>query len=102
MLKFFWNGIKDNGGNLQRAHYSNGKLINSPAGTITIYSKEYSAFSAGIREAFKVHNDTDIITDYFEKDRIRVEPTHPLYNKVREALAAQEAHYAKRFAKKAA
>ena len=43
---FFWNGIKDaKGQELQRAHYSMGQLINLPAGTITIYARDYSTQS---------------------------------------------------------
>lgn len=94
MLKFFWNGIKDsdNGGKLQGCHYSDSQLINHPAGTLTIYGKRYRAFSAGVHAAFSVQNDTDTRTDYFENDRIRVLPTHPMYQTVLAALNAQKAH----------
>lgn len=96
MLKFFWNGIKDseaNNGKLQKASYSASQLINFPAGTITIYGKNFRQFSQGIGNAFTVKNDTDYQTDYFENDRIRVEPSHPLYSQVKAAYDAQEAHY---------
>lgn len=96
-LRFFWNGIKANGGRLQLCSYSQGALLNSPAGTITIYKRDYVRFSAEVREAFKVENDSDMMTDYFEQDRIRVTPDHPLYTAVKSAVAAREAHYAKRF-----
>lgn len=99
MLKFYWNGIKENGGKLQRAHYSRGGLANHPEGTITIYARDYGPFSAEVRQAFKVENDTDIMTDYFDKDTIRVEPAHPLYQQVKTAHDAQRAHSAKREAK---
>ncbi len=33
--------------------------------------------------------------DYFENDRIRVQPSHPLYAKVLTAAEAQKAHNAK-------
>jgi hypothetical protein len=95
-LKFKWNGIKASDGKLQRAFYSDGALLNSPAGTITIYGRDYKPFSAEVREAFKVENDSDGMTDYFETDRIRVTPAHPLYSQVQAALVAREAHYAKR------
>ena len=39
-LKFFWNGIKENSGKLQRCHYSGSQLISFPAGTITIYARD--------------------------------------------------------------
>ena len=95
-IQFFWNGIKVNGGKLQRCYYSDGALVNSPAGTITLYAKDYSGFSAEVAETFTVKNDSDSQTDYFEKDRARVEPSHPLYGQVWKALQLREAHYAKR------
>lgn len=97
---FFWNGIKDaKGGKLQRAHYSAGQLINYPAGTITIYGRDYTGFSAKVRECFAVQNDTDTQVDYFDNDSIRVIPTHPLYAAVKAAHDAQQARYSKRYAK---
>ena len=102
MLKFYWNGIKDNGGKLQTCHYSAGMLINHPAGTLTIYKREYSGFSAGIREAFAVSNDTDILTDYIVQDVVRVEPSHQLYGDVFKAYQAQEEHNAKQARKRTA
>lgn len=98
-LRFFWNGIKANGGKLQRAFLSIGGLANHPDGTITIYARDYSGFSAEVRAAFKVENNSDMMTDYFETDTIRVMPSHPLYAQVLEAVNAREAHYAKRAAK---
>lgn len=100
MLKFFWNGIKDNGGKLQGASYSQSQLINHPAGTITIYGKRYRGFSSGIHDAFSIENNTDTQTDYFENDRIRVEPSHPLYAQVKAAADAQAAHFDKVQAKR--
>lgn len=99
-LKFFYNGIKDNGGKLQTCFYSKGTLINYPVNTLTIYKKEYADFTAGIREAFTVQNDTEIETDYIVQDLIRVEPTHPLYAEVLEAYNKQEARRAAKMARK--
>jgi hypothetical protein len=97
-LRFFWNGIKAGDGKLQPCSYSGAELLHSPAGTITIYAKR--SFSAEVRQSFTVENDTDSMTDYFEHDRIRVRPNHPLYPQVKAALAAREAHYSKRFTKR--
>jgi len=94
-IRFFWNGLKIDKGNLQRASYSDGELRNFPAGTVTIYARSGVMFSAEVHAAFKVENDSDGMTDYFESDRIRVLPTHPLYQKVKEALADRNAHYSK-------
>lgn len=99
MLKFYWNGIKATDGKLNRCFFSNGALLHHPAGTITIYSKEYSHFHKEIYEAFEVENDSDMMTDYFEKDRIRVLPTHPLYQSVLCAMHLQEKHNEKRHVK---
>jgi hypothetical protein len=97
-LKFFYNGIKANGGKLQKAHFSKGNLVawamekyGFDSETITIYAREYTGFSAEVKEAFTVENDTDTMTDYFEKDRIRVKKDHPLYAQVLGAYDAQEA-----------
>ena len=101
-LKFFYNGIKENGGKLQPVSYSDGGLIGHPAGTLTIYARSYSDFSRGVYEAFRVQNDTDIMTDYFEHSRIRVEPNHPLYSQVLAACNAAKAKQAARHVKRMA
>lgn len=102
MLKFYYNGIKDSAAaKLQKCHYSYGGLINAPLGTITIYAKEYNRFNASVREMFEVKNDTDSMTDYFENDTIRVEPTHPLYGEVFIAYETQEQRYKARAKKRA-
>lgn len=98
---FHWNGIKDTkGAKLQKCWYSGGELLRHPAGTITIYARDYSHFSDKVRACFKVENDTDTMTDYFDNDRIRVIPSHPLYSRVKAAMQAQEAHRAQRAAKR--
>jgi hypothetical protein len=80
-LKFFWNGVKGSDGKLQRARFSEGPFLNHPAGTMTIYAKD-CRFSAEVRAAFAVENHSDSRSDYFENDRIRVRPSHPLYSAV--------------------
>ena len=99
-FKFFWNGIKVNGGELQKASFSDGRLIGFPEGTVTIYAKRYSGFSAEVWDAFDVRNDSDGMTDYFETDRIRVQPDHPLYAQVVAAVKASGEHHAKMQAKR--
>ena len=99
-FKFLWNGIKVNNGQLQKGHYTIGNLINAPAGAITIYASTYKGFSREVWEAFDVQNDSDSMTDYFETDRIRVKPDHPLYAEVLKAAQANEAHDAKLRAKR--
>lgn len=90
MLKLYYNGIKGTDGKLQKCMYSMGGYAKLPQGTITIYAKEYKRFSAEIREQFAVENNSDGMTDYFETDRIRVLPDHPLYPNVLAALQKRE------------
>jgi hypothetical protein len=93
-LKFFYNGIKGSDGKLQKCSYHDGELYHHPVGTITIYARGYVHFSQEVAEAFAVENNSDSQTDYFEKDTIRVAPTHPLYVVVKAALDKREAKYA--------
>lgn len=99
MLKFYWNGIKEDGGKLQTCTYHDGKLINYPEGTITIYKKDYNSFSKGVHAAFAVENDSDMQSDYCVTDTIRIIPAHPLYGVISSALAKKKAHDSKRWAK---
>ena len=95
-----WNGIKVDG-ELYRAHYSFGnytKASGIPQDTITIYAKDYTDFPK--IEGLTIINESDLMTDYFEKDRIRVMSNNPHYEAVKEAYIKQEEHYQKRFAKK--
>jgi hypothetical protein len=95
---FFWNGIKDQrGAKLQGAHYSMSKMRDLPEGTITIYARGYCGFSGKVSDCFSVQNDTDTQVDYFDKDRIRVIPAHPLYPAVKAAFDAQQARYASKY-----
>ena len=90
---FYYNGIKDKkGAPLQKAYYSDSPLRGYPEGTITIYARDYDRFSAAVRACFAVENHTDTQTDYFDNDRVRVIPSHPLYPQVREACDAMHAH----------
>ena len=60
-IKFYYNGLKINGGNLQRCFYSKGNYFESsgiPMESIKIYSKELR-FSKEIKEFFTVKNDSD-------------------------------------------
>jgi hypothetical protein len=95
---FYYNGIKEQkGAKLQKCHYSGGPYTTLPAGTITIYARNYARFSSMVADWFTVENGTDIQTDYFENDRIRVTPNHPLYPAVKAALDAQTARHEKRY-----
>ena len=93
MLKFVWNGIKEDG-KLHRAHYSKGYLKNQPEDTITIYARDYDDFPQD--PDLIVENNSDSMTDYFEKDRIRVTPSNKYYDEIHQAYLKQEAHNTKR------
>lgn len=92
MIKLYFNGIKEDGGKLQRCFYSDGQLFNFPAGTLTIYGRDYEHFSSGVRAAFAVQNDSDYQSDYVVQDHIRVTPDHPMYAEVKAALTASKHH----------
>lgn len=100
MLKFYWNGIKENGGTLQLVSYSMGNYTNKPENTIAVYARKYGRFGAGVREAFTVKNDSDAMTDYFESDRFYVTPDHPLYAEVLAAYNKCDSHRKKMFNKR--
>jgi len=90
MLKFKYNGIKLDG-KLYKGWYSKGnyrKDSNIPDGTITIYAKDYEDFPK--IEGLNIVNNSDSMIDYFEKDRIRVEPTNQYYLSVYKAWKKQE------------
>jgi hypothetical protein len=98
-LRFLWNGIKHNGGNLVKCHYSIGTLTKYPEGTITIYARDHR-FPAEMTRYFHVENNTDIQSDYFDDDKMRVCPNHPLHADIKTAFEAQEAHHSKRLQKR--
>lgn len=77
-IKFFYNGIKVNGGKLIRCFY----FTDSENDSVTISARDYADLP---RDMFKVKNDTDLYTDYFDSDSATVTPEHPLYKYVRAA-----------------
>ena len=91
-VKFFYNGMKVDGV-LYRAYYSTGPYNEAsklPVGTITLYAKDYSADFPEI-EGSTIENDSDIQTDYFETDRMRILPDSPFHAAAKAAFeAAQE------------
>lgn len=92
-VKFVWNGIKVDG-KLHRAWYSVGNLVNYPADTVTIYCRDYDPLPK--INGLNVENDTDLMTDYFEKDRVRVLSSNPHYPAIMEAIKKMNEHNNKR------
>jgi hypothetical protein len=79
-MKFQTHGIKTSQG-LEKAWYMLSTLTNGRA-CITVCADGYKSFSKEVRDAFIVENNTEIMTDYFEKDSFRVFPDHPLFHEV--------------------
>lgn len=75
-IKFYWNGIKVDGGRLIPCYYS---LYDDK---VNIVAKDYKDLPT---KYFVVENGTDIITDYFENDSTTLTPEHPLYRFARYA-----------------
>lgn len=92
MIKFVYNGIKDEQGKLYKADFSKG-CHKDGEDIITIYARDYEDLPRV--EGLQVENDSDIMTDYFEKDRIEVRPENKFYEQVLEAWKQQEIHRAK-------
>lgn len=70
-IRFYYNGIKVDGGELIKCHYS------ADENGATIYASGYGAELP--RALFDVRNDTDIMTDYFDKDSATLPADHPLF-----------------------
>lgn len=67
-----------------RVFYSTGPWVEGvDPGTIKIRRNNSRSFPASFREAFTVENNSDMTTDYFEADCIRILPGHPLYDQVK-------------------
>lgn len=84
-IRFLKHAIKHKG-KRYRVHYSTGELINFPKGTVTIYARDYSFKDGGLPKELNPKNDTDIITDYFEKDRARITPDNRYFKDIMKLL----------------
>jgi hypothetical protein len=93
-IRFLWNGLKVHGSPLFNCSYSQGELLHYPKGTITVYANHYKSFPDEVLKYFHVENNSDVQSDYFDDDKIRVMENHPLYAAVKGAFDAQEAHRA--------
>lgn len=67
-IKFLFNGIKIEG-KLIKGFYSKGQYLNGAVGCFYVHGY-FSGQSELLRKYFKVENDTDIMTDYFDDDKI--------------------------------
>jgi hypothetical protein len=64
-----------------RVHYSAFRMTTTGQDCVTLYAKDY-ADGRKLAEVFDgqgYENNTDTMTDYFEKGRVRILKGHPLY-----------------------
>lgn len=81
MIKFQRFAIIYNGKRIP-VSYSKGSYTKEsglPEGTITIYAKTYHLH---LPKELNPENNTEIQTDYFEKDTARITPSNPYYKEV--------------------
>ena len=81
MIKILQNGIKHDNG-YTPCFYSMGNNTRHSDRCITIYARDYEHLPA---ELGNIQNDTDTQTDYFDSDKVYLEPGDKYYD---EALAA--------------
>lgn len=81
MIKILQNGVKWDGG-YTPCFYSMGNTCNHSDKCITIYARDYKHLPAGLGA---IENDTDTQTDYFDEDKVCLEPSDKYY---KEALIA--------------
>ena len=55
---------------------------NNTCGNATIYMRTYDRLPDGLKEEMQVENETDLMTDYIEKDRIRIPKTSKYFDLV--------------------
>lgn len=75
-IRFMKHFVADANGNKARVVYSHGTLRNGQE-CVTIYAKDYGHELDCILP--DVENDTDTMTDYFDKSKARIYPNTPFY-----------------------
>ena len=88
-IKFFWNGIKVNG-KLNKFHFSqNGDHV-------SFYEDGYGSSEMPKECGIVVINNSEPMTDYFERDHGSVPKDHPLYKFFVNAARLSDIHYRKK------
>ena len=67
-----------NGTTKARVHYSHTTLTNGRE-CVTLYAKDYSDKLAEVMGDEFYQNDTDMMTDYFDKGRVRIYKDSPYF-----------------------
>jgi hypothetical protein len=78
-VKFLKKGLRDASGEYHPVYYSLGQLVSTGKNAVTIYAKGYKALPA----VLMAENNTDTMTDYFEKDRVRFNEGTPEFEQLR-------------------
>ena len=79
VVKILKKGVKIDGEYFP-CHYSSSK--NNINGNATIYMKSYKRLPDEAYNLLQVENNTDLMTDYSERDRIRIRPDSQYFNTV--------------------
>lgn len=97
-IKFLFNGIKIDG-QLVKGFYSKGNYTNGAVGCF--YVKGYFRGQGDLlRKYFKVENDTDLMTDYFDEDKIYFFEGDKLLKEFNEMVKQNEIRHAKQAVKR--
>jgi len=78
-IKLLKKGIKVNGEYFPVFYSPSTNNIN---GNATIYVKSYEPLPKEAYSTLQIENNSDMQTDYFEKDRIRIVPDSPYFKQV--------------------
>lgn len=89
-VKFVKHGIKVNGVYCA-VSYSSSK--NNTKGNAVIASVSGFGFNEEFKKAFKIENDSDSMTDYFESDKIRISMDSEYFLKVESLARMQEERF---------
>lgn len=105
-IKFYYNGLKINEGELQACVYTKGKysiISGIPQESITVHkvytkTKYNGFFTKEVSEFFTVAKQIPEIGAYVsDSDQFLVRPDHPLYSKVLRAHEARQKWAAKKY-----
>jgi hypothetical protein len=95
-VNFMYNGIKIDG-KLYKASYRIGGYcpeLGIPESTITMHAASYKKIPR--LEGLHIENDSDIMTDYFETDTVRIAENDKYYNEKKKGLILYLQHNIKR------
>ena len=77
MIKFFYNGLKVDGGELHGCYFRFSVEDNKPV--VKVWAKNYIHFPKEVWTTFSVHNASDSMSDYFDVDGFEIHPDSPFW-----------------------